>query len=442
MGNFRNVSIIDFLLPGKGPAEERGEAITTSISIRNPSLFAVSIGVLQMNLEIAGTGEALGALHGSMSLAPGDNKLEMSGKLLPSVDTSERVSDGVSRFFSSYLRGESSNVAVTITATEHSSCVWMQKALVGLKISTVFPGVAPGFQLISGINMTRLDVTMVEDDAASRLPGLPRWTNTKMLIRTSMNAEVKMPSSIQIPLDITNLSIALTMKDEKRQTLGSLVSSREACEFNQTDGGSFRLNMSRFYPITFSSDDEITRMANFVEDLLTKKAGIVMRLASDVKAHQGAFPYVETRMGMLSLQNIPIEGAPVIPGMNSFRDPPVRILAVDIERGVESSMTLKMTFSITNPSVVQTTLGALRFNVLFENARMGVAEIEDFSLKCCGEETVLSGRFEFKPATRDVPTAQRFLSNFVSGYFTDGEPQKVCVCDMCAVDLLDTAFDD
>ncbi|TYZ57597.1 hypothetical protein PybrP1_003937, partial [[Pythium] brassicae (nom. inval.)] len=300
------------------------------------------------------------------------------------------------------------------------------KALVGLKISTSFPGVAPGFQLINGINMTRLDVTLIEDKAAKTLTtGLPRWTNTKMLIRTSLHAQVKMPPSIQIPLNIANVSIALAMKNEERHPLGSLVSSRETCEFNQSDGGSFRLNMSRFYPIAFGSDDEITEMASFVEDLLTKQSGIVMRLASDVKAHQGAFPFVETRMGMLSLQNIPIEGASVIPGMNSFRDPPVKILGVDIERGLPSSMTLKMKFSITNPSIVQTALGTLRFNVLFENTRMGVAEIKGFSLKCCGEETVLSGQFELKPAARDIPVAQRFLSNFVSGYFTDGNPQKI-----------------
>lgn len=427
MKNFNNVSIVDFLLPGKGQPDEHGEAIQTDISIWNPSLFAVSIGVLQMDLKVDSTGETLGSLHGAMNLKPGDNRLQMAGKLLPKLDASGRVSAAVADFFSVYLRGEPSNVAVMITASEYSDCIWLQRALVGMKIGTVFPGVVSGFQLISGINMTRLDVILKENekDDMNRKLGLPSRTNTQMLIRTSLHAEVKMPSSIQIPLDISNLSIALTMENDKYQPLGGLVSARETCEFNQADGGSFRLNMSRYYPIEFSNNDQITGMAGFITDLLTKKAGIVMRLTSDAKKNQGAFPYVETRMGVLALQNIPIEGAPVIPGMNSFRDPPVKIMGVDIERGLDSSMVLKMKFSIQNPSVVQTKLGTLRFNVLFENSKMGVAEIVDFTLKCCGEETILSGRFDFQPAASDIPAAERFLSNFVSGYFTDGEAQKV-----------------
>lgn len=378
-----------------------------------------------MDLGVEKTGETLGALRGRMALQPGDNRLQMDGKLLPKRDSRGRVSGAIADFFSTYLRGEPSNVFVTITGSEYSDCIWLQKALVGMKIDTVFPGVAPGFQLITGINMTQLDVILKEDEAVNQPLGVPRSTNTRMLVRTSLTAEVKMPSSIQIPLDITNLSIALTMENDKFLPLGDLISAREVCEFNQSEGGSFRLNMSKYYPIEFNSDDQVTDMSGFITDLLTKDGNIMMRLVSDIKANQGAFPYVETRMGMLPLQNIPIEGAPSIAGMNSFKDPPVKILGVDIERGLRSSMVLKMTFSIRNPSVVRTKLGTLHFNVLSENAQMGVAQIENFDLKCCGEETILSGNFEFKPADSDLQVAWRFLSNFVSGYFTSGKPQKV-----------------
>lgn len=446
MNNFNNVSIVDFLLPGKGSPQERGEAMTTDIAIWNPSVFAVSIGALDMRLQVDSTDEALGSLRGQMRLAPGANRLEMAGKLTPQVDSTGRVSDAVAGFFSNYLQGAPSNVAVVITASEYSDCIWLRNALVGLKISTVFPGVARGFQLISGINMTRLDVVLQANTASRRghVRGLAAAaktaTNTEMLVRTRLSAHVKMPASIQIPLDITNLSIALTMQDATHQALGRLVSGREACAFNQSDDGAFRLDMSSFYPIAFANSDQVAAMAGFIRDLLTKQGDIVMRLASSTKANEGAFPYVETRMGMLPLANIPIDGAPVIPGMNSFRDPPVRVLGVDIERGLRESMVLKMTFAIANPSVVQTTLGDLRFDVRFENARMGVATIQDFRLKCCGEETILSGQFEFAPASADRLAAQRFLSNFVSGYFTNGDAQEVRMCLCCclswSVDLL------
>ncbi|KAF1330464.1 hypothetical protein FI667_g5049, partial [Globisporangium splendens] len=401
-----------------GDPSRHGEVIKTDIAIWNPSLFAVSIGALEMELGVETTGESLGQLHGRMTLAPGDNRLPMQGTLLPKRDSSGRVSDAIADFFSKYLRGEPSSVAVTIMGSEYPDCIWLQKALIGMKIGAVFPGVKPGFQLISGINMTRLDVVLKEDDTKLSLRGSSRSTNTQMLVRTSLDAQVKMPPSIQIPLGITNLSIALTMENDKSVPLGALVSGREVCEFNQTDNGAFRLNMSTYYPIQFNDDDQVTAMAGFITDLLTKEGDIVMQLASDPKTNQGAFPFVETRMGMLPLQRIPIEGAPLIPGMNSFTNPPVEILSVDIEKGLRSSMMLTMKFSIRNPSVVQTKLGALQFDVLSENARMGAAHIEDFDLKCCGEETILSGKFDLAPADADLPIARRFLSNFVSGYFT------------------------
>uniref|UniRef100_K3X8D0 Uncharacterized protein n=1 Tax=Globisporangium ultimum (strain ATCC 200006 / CBS 805.95 / DAOM BR144) TaxID=431595 RepID=K3X8D0_GLOUD len=427
MHDFNNVSIIDFLLPGGGDPSHQGEVIKTDIAIWNPSLFAVSIGALEMELGMEATGESLGQLHGRMVLTPGDNRLPMQGTLLPKRDSGGRVSDAVADFFSKYLRSEPSNVAVTITGSEYPDCIWLQKALIGMKIGTVFPGVKPGFQLISGINMTRLDVVLKEDDTKLLLRGPPRSTNTQMLVRTSLGAQVKMPPSIQIPLNITNLSIALTMENDKSLPLGTLISGREVCEFNQTDGGAFRLNMSTYYPIKFNDNDQVAAMAGFITDLLTKEGNIVMQLASDPKTNQGAFPFVETRMGMLPLQRIPIKGAPLIPGMNSFTNPPVEILGVDIEKGLRSLMVLTMKFSIRNPSVVQTKLGSLQFDVLSENARMGAAHIEDFDLKCCGEETILSGKFDFAPADADLSTARRFLSNFVSGYFTGGKAQKIAI---------------
>jgi len=421
MNNFRDVTVKSFSLPGTGSATQHEEPIQTRIAIGNPSVFKVSIGSLTMDLSLNAPREKFGTLGGTMNLAPGRNELELAGQLRPIEDAAGQVSDAVAGFFSRYLQGDSSQIVVTITSTQYTDCVWMREALLGLTIETSFPGVDKGFELISGIKMNQLDVILDEAPPGERGP----VTNTRMQVRTDMKAKVAMPASIKMPLNISNLSVALTLESEDRHRLGSLVSARESCEFNQTDGGAFRLNMSHFYAVGFDDREDVTGMAAFIEALLTKNGSIMMRLASDASANQGAFPDVETRMGVLALSNIPVKGEPLIPAMDSFRHPPVKVLSVDIEHGSKSSMVMTMAFSLLNPSIVQTKLGSLALDVFFDGARMGSAKIADFNLNCCGKVTVFQGLFEYDPRERDLATAERFLSNFVCGYFTHGAAQEV-----------------
>jgi hypothetical protein len=72
-------------------------------------------------------------------------------------------------------------------------------------------------------------------------------------------------------------------------------------------------------------------------------------------------------------------------------------------------------------------LGKLRFHVLFENVQMGEATIEDFALACCNQTTKLVGTFELKPSIKNEDIVVRFLSNFVSGYFTEGHAQNITI---------------
>lgn len=400
----------------------------TKISIWNPSLFAVSIGKLDMQLSLGDqSAEVFGQLHGLMNLVPGQNHLEIDGQIEPKLDPRGEASKSIAEFFSKYLQGKDSKIAVTITGFQYANCVWLTTALRDLRINTIFPGVASGFELLSGIDMHQLDVVLEEKAINQRLFG---ESNTKMLVRTDLKANVKMPASIQIPLRIPNVSVKLSMENERSQPIGLLRSERENCTYNQSAGGSFRLNMSQFYPIDFPNDSERKGMAGFITDLLNKNGSIMMRLASDSgEWDQGAFPNIQTRMGILALSHIPIAGAPLIPAMDSFKHPPVKIMSVDIISGLPKSMVLLMSFAITNPSVVQTALGSLNLKVIFENAIMGVAKVKDFKLKCCGQSTILAGTFEFQPKSADLVTSQKFLSNFVSGYFTHGKPQQV-TCDI------------
>uniref|UniRef100_A0AAV1VB22 Uncharacterized protein n=1 Tax=Peronospora matthiolae TaxID=2874970 RepID=A0AAV1VB22_9STRA len=87
----------------------------------------------------------------------------------------------------------------------------MREALVELKSATSFPGVEKGFQMISDIKMNQLDVILDEV-----LPGERRLvTNTRMRARTDMIAKVQMPEAVNVSLQISNTSVALTLQTKK-----------------------------------------------------------------------------------------------------------------------------------------------------------------------------------------------------------------------------------
>ncbi|CEG36032.1 Protein of unknown function DUF3712 [Plasmopara halstedii] len=439
MNNFQDMTVKRFTLPGTGSASEHEEPLETQIEIRNPSAFKVAIGNLMMDLSLRSPREKFGVLHGKMNLIPGKNHLKMYGHLKPAKNAAGLVSAAVAELFSRYLQGRSSQVAVTITGIQYAGCVWMEKAILGLTVGASFPGVENSFNMIRNINMTQLDVILDEAPPSER----NMLTNTRMQVRTDMSAKVKMPTSINMPLKILNLSITLSLENEHGDHLGSLVSDREACEFNQTNDGAFRLNMTHFYSIGFDNYQEVNEMTVFIGNLLTQNTSIMMKLASDIAANEGAFPDVETRMGVLALSKVPVRGEPLIPGMDSFRRPPVQILGVDIQRGSLSSLVMTMNISLQNPSVVQTKLGSLVLDVFSAGAWMGSAKILDFSLQCCGQRTVLSGEFVFNPQTKDLAAAKKFLSNFVCGYFTHGGGQEIAIkgsVNSTSLDLLQPAM--
>ncbi|DAZ94725.1 TPA: hypothetical protein N0F65_012678 [Lagenidium giganteum] len=424
MRNFDNVTVESFSLPGTGSAEH-GETMSTHIALWNPSLFTVAIGDMEFGLQLP-HGETFGQLSGVMNMAPGLNALEMSGKLQPIKDSHGAVSSGVSQFFSAYLQGKSSALAVTISRIQFDTCIWMKHALVGMEIQTTFPGVDRGFNMISNIQIRELDVVMREVSPGREFES--ELSNTDMAVRTDMSAEVLMPTSIKIPIDISNLSVALLLENARNKSMGMLRSGVERCEYNQTAGGAFRLNMNHSYSMIFAEHDQVEAMSGFVQDLLTQSGSVILRLTLDGRQpDQGAFPMVETRMGTLALKHIPVDGTPMIPGMHGFRDPPVKILRVDIVKGSQEKMLLTMEFEISNPSSVRTSLGTLKFGVVSNGHLMGTASIADFSLECCGKKTVLRGSFEFAPHKEDMAAASIFLSNFVSGYFTDGKPQEISI---------------
>ena len=98
---------------------------------------------------------------------------------------------------------------------------------------------------------------------------------------------------------------------------------------------------------------------------------------------------------------------------------------MDIIAGTSSSLVIQLQLVLENPSVLSIKLGALPLDVYYQNTWIGTAQIANFVLHRRQIVSVLNGTFIFKPEFPTDFIPRSFLSNFVSGYFTDGKAQVV-----------------
>lgn len=184
--------------------------------------------------------------------------------------------------------------------------------------------------------------------------------------------------------------------------------------------------MTRFYPVQFHEKSQVVLMAQFINRVLNGRGAIPIGMQTKVTSlDEGAFPFAKTQMGLLRLFQIPIKVFSNITALDQFSSPPIRISGLDITAGHVSSLRIQLHFVIENPSFLSIKLGALVLDVYYQNTWLGTAKISNFSLRCCRVPTLLNGTFIFEPVFPADFIPRSFLSNFVSGYFTNGKAQEV-----------------
>nr|CCA20189.1 conserved hypothetical protein [Albugo laibachii Nc14] len=420
MSGLHNVSVVNFLLPGQRNKTAITEPICVNISVWNPSIFSISLG--PMTLAIRTKKELFGHIEGEFALQPHATFIAMNGTLQPELDKAGFIGPGLTAFFSRYLQGLSNHLTAIVVEGEFRRCQWMNAALLGLEIKTQFRGVSPTYRMIREISFHELDI-MLEPSHDASVMG-----NTAMSIRIDLAARIELPPSIQIAINISRIRVGLELINVERSSMGILQSTEELCDFESARNMSLSFNMTRYYPIQLHDKKQVISMAHFINQALNGKGEIPFGMQTKLTSpDEGAFPVTSTQMGILRLFQIPIEAYTNITSLNRFASPPIRISALDIIAGTSSSLVIQLQLVLENPSVLSIKLGALSLDVYYQNTWIGTAQIANFVLHRRQIVSVLNGTFIFKPEFPTDFIPRSFLSNFVSGYFTDGKAQVISI---------------
>lgn len=414
MKHLSNVTIQSFELTRD---TDKGELLSTTAEIWNPSVFSIPLKNVQMHLGIPPhkrnldrSVENIGYLRvPELALNPGSNLQTMEGELHPLL-TRGKLSLLVNTFFSQYMRNENSNLLVTISSIDSNSA-WLKNAIQGFQMATTMTGVGAKYKLMDDLKMVEMQVEFRDAPPNSPINGV-------MKMKSKISAKAQLPSNFKIGLDIKAIErMKLQILNSKNKSSGVLLTGHENCTFDQQTKF-LSLNMSHEYQISM---DPImaSGMASFVSDLVlqSSKDQIPMTLTSKNILNAGVNPVVTTHMGDIYLTALPLDATLFLSGMNRFSDKAIEIRKMDIVKGNKTMMLLATEIVIYNPSVVSTSLGNIRLEIKYKSAVLGVVHIDELNVQCCNKPNIVKAIVAFQPATSDIQVSEVFLSNFISGYY-------------------------
>ncbi|OQS00831.1 hypothetical protein THRCLA_05838 [Thraustotheca clavata] len=418
MNGLNNVTIQNFTLPGTHTSA--GELFQASSSIWNPSIVNMSVGDVGMGLSTAS--ENFGLVSGYIKLTHGPNLLSLDGNLIPKLDAHGKMSSSINKFFSNYLSYSDSNVSIELLNV-HTPVPWLKVALQGFKLQTTFPGVDKSFKLIQALATPKMTVHF---DAKA------------MQMQAKLLAIVGMPSALRLPINITQVAISGSLVFNNL-TIGHITIPEQSVQYTELLPGAGHLEIDMKSPVIIKiPPTQESLMASFIKQTMFATDVVYLDIAS-TSANDGAFPQVKTAMGTMDLSNIPLQGSMAIQGMDGLQKTPVRILSIDITHGLlikgyiadivigtEVELYLTMKIEMKNPSQLATSLGDLLVNISVDGyGALGYAHLFNVTLLCCNESSLVEGQFTLRPESSIL--ADRFLSNFVSGYYSGGNAQNITI---------------
>ena len=447
MNNFTqaNVTIVRFTIQGSNTSGIT--EMTIQAKLYNPSIFQVPLNDIAFSVWnqdlVIGHITTSGITH---LCALGWTTLDFTGRLDPPRDptSSANLNAKTTRMFSQYLQNQENPMVIKFKSL-NTSRVWFRQAFVPLALDTSLPGIGSNFSIFHDVPlvMSSMEIQFRQDLA--------------MQLRFDVAGRLKLPPSLE-HLDIDALvGLNGLSFDFGLEGRGGALTRVGRLEILETDAvlpisnynrssQSWTFGLSQFYPMSRVSRAGMSTLITQLVFASSKTSSVVLRLLNTSWINP---VIVNSDLGQMHLRHIQASTSIHLSGMNQFRDAGVKILELDIVPSESSSVSesveqqqhlrLKVRFSLVNPSVVapdiESPLDFQLYSVGFdddvrsysmsysEKPRqyryvLGHLHVPRFHLECCGRPTVLQGSLELVETLENQVVLERFLSDFVSGYFT------------------------
>jgi len=458
IGGFPYVSVDDFSVTGVSTDTTAPPAILTAItvSILNPSPASFTLGA-NATLGLYVNNQRLGySTIYNETLEPGLNTLNLVGIIAPPAS----ALPDTSALFSEYLAGINGQVQVVGEEVNLGPGLitpsWLTAAVQNISLTATLPGLDSTTAANLLINTTVQELSL--DFGADGM-------STSPSVGAIVRAVLQLPFTIPVNLSSTNVSllfiepdtnIIMATLDLNNQTAKWYpCSTNDECnaiqplqrslqpEFiSRTQGTQYvnpYIHAAKSIASLFSSTGRTTanNPVNLVPvgvlylnigpgNMQVQNAAAFSNLISQalqkpivsLRLNGTASPIVQTAIGNLNIQGVRISQIFNLQGMNALRSPPIVVAGGDITNTSAKTVSLTVTFNITNPAPIYGRLGPVTVGISYQNATFISSYLPAFTLDRGVNSLSTDGTFVLPDSVlrpTDYYYAKDALSRFLRG---------------------------
>ncbi|KAJ3868577.1 hypothetical protein EV359DRAFT_77557 [Lentinula novae-zelandiae] len=380
-----NANLTNLLLPSDDPAGGINfEATTTP--------FSLNLGTVVFDLSYKDVYLGTGSGSNTVITGAAKNDITLSGTLVPqSGDNNLTV---VSKLFTNYLNGDSSDVIATgksTLQTDGTAISWLSQGLEALQLHVPFVSLSGAISPIKSIDIGDLALEFAEET-----PWAPSAQSQ------TVQASLQLPFGFSVAISEIQNSFNLTNGDQVIAGLstpeGASMSSIEVVNSTFTAG---TINITIDNTNLSVPDPEHPHFSEFNANI-TSLSSVDFQLVGQSRA------IANLSIGQITLDPIKFNVPSSLNGLRGLNGL-TAIHAVDVVGGTTEGITLNINVSIVNPSNLNLSTGDLTMQLTRDGALLGTALLPNLNLTMGNNSILAQSTFD----SNNNPQAQETLDQFV-----------------------------
>lgn len=395
MGNFTDIGIADFQLPGNDPAGGITQDVVTYLT--NPSAFGVEIGTLAASLYYKGMFLGPAVTSRYINLTAGRNIIPLSGRLVDQTGNQTAL-DLLSELFSAYLNGETSPVVAIgeyVELPDGTRVSWLNQGIRKLQLQVPLRCPTGPISPITSITIGSFGLAFNHDGS---LPYAP------IVGSNSTSASYGLPFGFSLNISQVQVSMAIVQNGTIIANISTPYGDSNTYTLDQNAGyesGTLNLIVPPSRLVVEDSYEAHLTYSQFQYDFFSQ-------IGSNFFLTGLTGALTSTPIGQVNLKDIKFVVPAGLAGLGRLTVYPTDILSVDVIGGTPTAIILQIEVGLTNPSNLILDVGnvTLQLYDFYDGSYLGVTILPDL-LVTIGQQTHTSiGYFE----ANNNPTALSILT--------------------------------
>ncbi|KAF9208097.1 hypothetical protein BGZ49_009792 [Haplosporangium sp. Z 27] len=420
----QNATLISTELPGDHPL---GGIIMSGVArINNPSkvvslqMGAVTFGIFLPSMAHPDVDfyQIAEVVSPGLRLEAGkSNDLAISGRLFHLDDWSIRdyggpvISAGsekqliLGRLLSQFIQGNDSKIQIRALSKEHNIPPWLSEAYKSIVLEMIFPG-SPTNNFIKSLDMNQLRLGFSDDTGSALLGGL-------------LSSVLQLPPNVTFPIKVLKMKPLAWLKPPEGHKMASLDIPDFLPTVSKQVGTTLEVHVEMGDSPLIVVDDQLPEFYQFLNSSFNKD-WIDLGIAGD------ALAVVECGLGTFEIGPIGFDVITRQRGIGGLNSVAPILDGLDVVDSTETSLTVKATLVVWNPSNISAHLGDLTFLWSYGGYLIGMASVIDVKLKTGNNTIDCFGMMDptIDCAHKNDPTcdprfarnaSREFISSYISG---------------------------